>query len=88
MTPEERVDHLLTVCKVTSHDRYNGLFCRECGHDAERDIAAAIHAAVEEEREACAKVADTVAYNWGLHHSVAPAAAREAAKAIRARGKA
>ena len=39
-------------CPDTSHDNYDGMFCPECGHDAETEIRAALVEAVAEERKA------------------------------------
>jgi hypothetical protein len=59
VTPEERAELLVgAACDVSRHDNPGSLFCPECGHDAAAEIAAAIRAAVEEEREACAALAD------------------------------
>jgi hypothetical protein len=87
VTPEERADALHegdcqhwqpdTDFDEDETDRPSGNECGDC-------IAAAIRAAVEEEREACAKVADEVRASWSFH-SVAPAAADSIAKLIRER---
>jgi hypothetical protein len=54
--------------------------------DEARDLVQRIaHAAALAEREACAKVAETVAARWETLHSVAPAAVHEGARAIRSR---
>ena len=56
MTPEEERVKKLTDdwdCENSDHHRTEMVFCETC-------VASVIHAAVKEEREACAKVAENV----------------------------
>jgi hypothetical protein len=72
MTPEER------AAKLIADMKYGGYY------DLEDDIAEAIRAAVAEEREACAKLAEEMFTTSGCDLAYA---ANEVAESIRARSQ-
>jgi hypothetical protein len=79
MTPEDRADKIIPPGCGVSNDDENLDFMRQ-------EIAAAIHAAVAEEREACAARVEAAALRWPDEPQIAAVLRREA-DAIRARGR-
>jgi len=74
MTPKERASAIAAAVWISTKEK----------HALEQDIAAAIRAAVEAEREACAALADSAALSWDDEGR--GAACDDIAQAIRERG--
>ena len=72
-------------CTESDDHDYPQSECRKCSQMAE-EIAAAIQSAVEDEREECAKIADTL--DIDINGGEYTVQAYEVAAAIRARGQA
>ena len=77
MTPKERASAIAAAVWISTKEK----------HALEQDIAAAIRAAVEAEREACALIAAETGRTWvEFFDGDGPEACRHIAQAIRERG--